>query len=599
LTHFELQGKAMLITAVNETLTELPDRLPTARTLGDVRDLLMAFGETDTPAKLQISAIKTVARASRCAPEDLPADPARLRQHLQSISSGMAGLTPGSWECVRSRILKALQRVDIPVMASRRTVPLSSTWSPLYQALPQDGSRAALGRLVGYLSDQGVSPGDVSDEVVGRFSRELVTGSLRGNPAIVVRAAIRGWNAAVDRVPGWPQQRLTPAQRGHQGYVLQAERFSPAFRTSLADYMAFLTDPPDEVDAPFMGLKPRTLRLREFQLRQIASALVHRGVPIEEIADVSELARRDNIDRACEFFIAHHGRPDAVQIGELLATLRLIAIHRLQDRELAAWISRRVKRLSGSQTRRYGMTEKNRRRIAVFRDPAHVRDLLLLPFKLLKRAESGTLPARNAAILMRAAVAIELEIMCPIRVQNLSEIDVDRDLVRSRRGKGASVHLFISGKRTKNEEDIELELPKQTVALIDLYLAKYRNQLIQPRHRGGTPRFLFPRPDGTVQSGKTLATLVCNVLLRELGIAFNIHLFRHLGCFLFLRSHPGQIDVMRRVLGHRKEETTRRFYSYVDQSDAFKLFDTHVLRIREDALRPRRKDPVVRGRSKP
>jgi len=37
--------------------------------------------------------------------------------------------------------------------------------------------------------------------------------------------------------------------------------------------------------------------------------------------------------------------------------------------------------------------------------------------------------------------------------------------------------------------------------------------------------------------------------LRELGIKFNVHLFRHLGCFLYLRSHPGQIDVMRRVLG--------------------------------------------------
>jgi integrase len=244
------------------------------------------------------------------------------------------------------------------------------------------------------------------------------------------------------------------------------------------------------------------------------------------------------------------------------------------------------------------MTQKNRRRLAVFRDPKHVRDLLLLPYKLLKRAESGNLPARDAAILMRAAVAVEIQIMAPIRLQNLSEIDVDRDLVRSRRGKGAKVHLFIPGKRTKNGEELELELPAQSVALIDLYLANYRNQLIQPQYRGSGPRFLFPRPDGTVQAGKTLATLICNVLLRELGIKWNIHLFRHLGCFLFLRSHPGQVDVMRRVLGHTKEETTRRFYCHVEQSEAFQLFDTNVLRIREEALRPHRKDPAVRKRPK-
>jgi hypothetical protein len=53
------------------------------------------------------------------------------------------------------------------------------------------------------------------------------------------------------------------------------------------------------------------------------------------------------------------------------------------------------------------------------------------------------------------------------------------------------------------------------------------------------------------------------------------------------------------VLGHKKEETTRRFYSYVDQSEAFQLFDTHVLRMRDEALRPARKDTVVRKRSKP
>jgi len=300
----------------------------------------------------------------------------------------------------------------------------------------------------------------------------------------------------------------------------------------------------------------------------------------------------------CEFFIDHHGRSDSVQLSNLLSTLRPIALHRLTDRDLADWISRRQKRLSGGWARRSGMTEKNRRRLAVFRDPQHVRDLLLLPYRLLKRAEAGTLPPIDAARLVRTAVAIELEIMSPIRLQNLSEINVETDLIRSRSGKGATVHLFIPGKRTKNGEDIELELPAPSVALIDLYLAKYRNQLIDPEFRGTSPRFLFPRADGTAKVGRMLADAICTVLRRELGTKFNVHLFRHLSCFLYLRSHPGQMDVMRRVLGHRNEETTRRFYSYVEQSDAFRLFDANVLRIREDALRPRQKAPAPRKGSK-
>jgi hypothetical protein len=246
-----------------------------------------------------------------------------------------------------------------------------------------------------------------------------------------------------------------------------------------------------------------------------------------------------------------------------------------------------MKRLAGGR-RRFGMTEKHRRRLAVFRDPRHVRDLLLLPYKLLKRAEAGSVPPKEAAKLVRAAVAIEMEIMCPIRLQNLSEINVDTDFVRSHAGKKAAVHLFIPGKRTKNGEDIELELPRQSMDLIDLYLAKYRAHLIEPQYRGGGSRFLFPRPNGTAKAGNVLADGVCRVMRRELGIAFNMHLFRHLGCFLYLRSHPGQIDVMRRVLGHRDGETTMRFYASIEQSDAFRAFDTHVLKIREEAMRPTR-----------
>ena len=185
--------------------------------------------------------------------------------------------------------------------------------------------------------------------------------------------------------------------------------------------------------------------------------------------------------------------------------------------------------------------------------------------------------------------------MCPIRLQNLSEINVDTDFVRSHKSKGAPVHLFIPANRTKNGEEIEMELPKQSVELIDLYLAKYRNHLIKPEHRGIGPKFLFPNPNGTATVGRNLASVICKVLQRELGIKFNVHLFRHLGCFLYLRSNPGQIDMMGRVLGHKDADTTLRFYTYIEQSDAFGLFDKHVPQIREDVLQPTRKRAAFRG----
>src|SRR4051812_22773396 len=242
-----------------------------AITLADVRDILVKLVSPE--AKLQISAINTVARASACAPDDLPADPARLRQHLTTISPAMAGVTKGSWSSVRSRIASALQRAEVQVMPGRRTQPLSEDWAKLYRALIKNGRQAALGRLIGYLSDRGVSPDEVSDGHVTRFTWELDTTSLRGRPVPITRAAIRGWNSAVEGIPGWPQQQLTLPEIRREGYVLPAQSFPASFQKSLTAYLAFLANPPDDDDAPINGLRPATLVLREFQMRQMASAL--------------------------------------------------------------------------------------------------------------------------------------------------------------------------------------------------------------------------------------------------------------------------------------------------------------------------------------
>lgn len=568
-----------------------------ARTLGDVRDMLLQRSDADTAGiKLQISAISTVARICGCAPDDLSSDPTQLRQHLAGISPAMAGLTRGSWSSVRSRLLHALKNANVEVMAGRRTTPLTEEWATLHRLLPKSGWDASIARFVAYLSDHGVAPGDVSDTWMERFAQDLNRSSLRGQPIDLVRAAIRGWNIAVENVPGWPQQQLTLPSTQRERYVYRPHSFSASFQMSLMDYLSYLANPPDEEDAPPKALRPATLRLREFQVLQMASAVVHQGVPIADVISIEALASKENVDRICDFFINRSGRPDCSQLLSFLIILKSLAVHRLKDRSLGEWIQRRRKRLAGGRTQRVGMTEKNRRRLSVFRDPRHVRDLLLLPYKLLKRAEAGSLPPRDAARLVRAAVAIELEIMCAIRLQNLTEINADTDFVRSHSGRRAAVHLYIPGKRTKNGEDIELEIPKQSMALIDLYLAKYRNLLIEPEYRGKGPRYLFPKLNGAAKSGRVFASGICDVLMRELGIGFNVHLFRHLSCFLYLRAHPGQIDVMRRVLGHRDAATTIRFYAGIEQSDAFRLFDTHILELREEAIRPGRRKQLAHGK---
>ena len=101
----------------------------------------------------------------------------------------------------------------------------------------------------------------------------------------------------------------------------------------------------------------------------MASALVHRGVPPAEITAITKLLERESVDKICDFFTERRsgGGPPNGQLVDLLRILRPIAIYHINDRTQAEWISRRMKRLSGSRGRRFGMTEKNRRRLSVFR----------------------------------------------------------------------------------------------------------------------------------------------------------------------------------------------------------------------------------------
>lgn len=568
------------------------------RNLGEVRARLDAMSKADGKDRtLYISAINSVAKAFGGSPADLPSDPAELRRKLTTMSAAMAGMTKGSWSSVRSRLLAALRDTNVPVMRGRRAGHLAPAWAALYAKAPIRQRKARLSRFFGFCSAQGYSPEDVCDGMIERFHAALETTSLRGSPNDISRAAARGWNEAARTIEGWPNIILTEYRPERGGYVLDLDAFLPSFQASVAAYLEYLRDPPEDDDtAPTRGLKPTTLEMREFNIRQIASALVHSGIGVERLRTIADLPSREFMDLVCEFFARRLGRPDATQIRMLLDILRSLARWQCKDETLARAISRRASKLSGRTGRRVGMTEKNRRRLAPFYSEKMVRDLLMLPMALASRASKAEFN-RRAAVMMRNAVALEIELMCPIRLANIANLSVEDNLIRHKIGRRTVTRLYIPGRDVKNGEDIEMELPPHTAELIDRYVAEFRPLLIEPEHRHATPRSLFPKFNSQPQSGKVLAGSICDVLKAELGLDFNFHLFRHLGCMLYLKTHPDGFEVMRRVLAHRQIETTIRFYAEIQQTQAFAEFDRAILSLRGSKPKARpaqRRTPATR-----
>lgn len=57
----------------------------------------------------------------------------------------------------------------------------------------------------------------------------------------------------------------------------------------------------------------------------------------------------------------------------------------------------------------------------------------------------------------------------------------------------------------------------------------------------------------------------------------NAHLLRHLAGALYLKQMPGQFEVVRQLLGHRKGDTTLRFYASLNGKWSVQRYDDVVL----------------------
>ena len=140
------------------------------------------------------------------------------------------------------------------------------------------------------------------------------------------------------------------------------------------------------------------------------------------------------------------------------------------------------------------MTEKNRERIRAFDDPHTDLKQKELPNILLARARKTKNP-RKAALLVQHALAIRLETVMPVRLQNLLTLRVAQHFDFSRAGRRGIVHLILTAEEVKNGEPYEVELAGDTAKLLKLYIEKYLPVLTK-----GPIDWLFPGANGRAQA---------------------------------------------------------------------------------------------------
>ena len=166
-------------------------------------------------------------------------------------------------------------------------------------------------------------------------------------------------------------------------------------------------------------------------------------------------------------------------------------------------------------------------------------------------------------------MAIAILLSCPIRVGNLAGLHLERNLHRP--GDGRTFLLF-EADEVKNRQPIEFELPPRITALIDAHLATW-----QPLLCAGPAPWLFPRRDGRAPMNRSqMADGIARRIRKEVGVEFNVHLFRHLAAMIWLDAHPGSYEVVRRLLGHAELSRTLDAYAGFEAGTATRLFGAVV-----------------------
>jgi integrase len=462
--------------------------------------------------------------------------------------------------------------------------------------------RVGLRRFARFAAERGLVPTEVTDTVLASFLDHDAATRVGGSVLSQGGDLAHAWNRATAMQPDPSQFAGLTAPRRRQPYTVALDALPASFRADLEAFVARfapLTNASTEGAAsritltpvrgpwsprvapegrrPHRRVKPwrsATRASRIFSIRQAVAALVNTGTPVDEIMDLAVLVQPiDNARQILSYYLDRADGAPGSQREQVAKVLLLIARHHVPmlDDEvevLQGWF-REV-----SAPAQFEMGTKARTALRQLAAPRARAILLALPEHLARTARDDSLAPIERARLLRAAVIIELLLRCPMRLSNLQGLRLDRH-VQYLEGPRRPSHITIDGREVKNGERLDFPIPREAGDLIQMYLRDARPLLAEPGNQ-----HLFPGKGAAPLSTDQLRVEFQSKVEGATGVAVYPHLMRAFAGLLFLEAHPGQYELLRRILGHRDVETTVRYYTGLERELAFKLSDAALLRQR-------------------
>jgi integrase len=574
--------------AVNRDVVRPADGVPLTsprRTLADAIAAVACLGSrSEARRRDMVSSLRAVAKIIGKPPEAIALDPQALSAAVTGKPARCYGLEPKRYQNVVADLRGTLRALGIsaPKPGSRT---LGGAWGSVLAALPVQWERFRLSRFAHYCAARAIAPAAVMAETVEQFivheSATEIASDVRDRAA----RAVKIWNRLATARPDLNLRPL-PWRRQSREYRRRAEEFPASFQADLAawrrqvsqDSPAALFEDlahpdPTAPSRPSRPMKTSSVALRHSQILGAATALVASGRDPASIRSLRDLVTPFAHVRAIAEF--HYARRQGEATSNLFGTLeilRQIAQHhcRLAPHELQPIVELRNR----VRPRQQGIVSRNRERLRHLEDPRHRAALLHLPGELLRQAEAATQAPRRTRLAL-AAAAIEILLVCPLRLDNLRTLRLDANLRRATGRRQPITHILVPDLSTKNGVAIEWPVPPASLPVLDAWITRFRREIA-----AADCPWLFPGMFDGPRHVSSLRTIIAAEIARVVGIEVHPHLFRHFAAALFLRRYPGQYEAVRRVLGHKRLETTVTAYMPTETDAAARRFDEVVLKER-------------------
>lgn len=238
---------------------------------------------------------------------------------------------------------------------------------------------------------------------------------------------------------------------------------------------------------------------------------------------------------------------------------------------------------------RAGVSPRNKLRLQQF-TPERIEAFCAMSGAIL--AEVNAEMARRRAANRRAATAgqpkvetLDAEIACKLelvvahdifcarapRKANVLGIDLARHVREDHEG---HVVIELPPEMVKGNRKLVIPLNAQMSAVFRQHVAKARPRLLTEANKGST--MLFPARKSSRGHYTCLITQLMREIHERVGVRFNPHLYRHLLGWIWLRDDPRRLPQVQVLLGHKKIETTLRFYAELDETLALQAWSDQL-----------------------